>query len=236
MLHKVTELNRAVVTALDGDVGSINDLYFDDEQWVVRYLVVNTGNWLSGRLVLISPHAVQRNLSTERQLRVNLDREQVRTSPPVETDKPISRRYEIAYATHYRYPYYWAGPRPWGLVASPGMTEPLAATGDRPPDASDIDEAAVAEWRAAEQSHLRSSNEVIGYVCQARDGFIGNVDDFLVDDKSWSIRQVVVDTKTWFPGGEVAVGAELISGVSWSDRKVCLDLDCATVRNSPRIR
>ena len=124
------------MTAKDGDVGKIEDVYFDDEHLRVRYLVVDTGTWLSSRRVLVSPFAVRMERSTEDQIAVDLTRSQVEGSPPVETQQPVSRLYEMAHSNYYRYPYYWVGPMAWGPTAYPtidnGATEMSAAAGGTP--------------------------------------------------------------------------------------------------------
>lgn len=236
MLHKFSQWRGTTVTARDGDVGTIEDVYFDDEQRRVRYLVVDAGGWLSQRRVLISPFAVRMEESTEGNLRVDLTRDQVKSSPPVETQQPVSRLYEKAHADHYRYPYYWAGPLAWGPIAYPVLDKngvpPVPGT---PADASATpDPGAQEALEAARRSHLRSCRELVGYQAEALDGKAGRIDDLLIDDGDWSVAQFVVDTREWLPGGQRQVPAEAMQSIHWSAREVRLDTHRQTVRQGQK--
>lgn len=230
MTRTVRELKGDDVLARDGDVGSVEDVYFDDERWAVRYLVVDTGNWLPGKRVLISPASLEAELSSKDRLRLALTREQVEGAPDVLSDRPVSRQYEMAHARHFGYPYYWSGPMLWGAAAYPGLAAP-------PGEPSMSPSRAEAE-RAAEQAtqggdpHLRSGSEIIGYGIEARDGSIGEVQDFVVDDQTWAIRDVVVDTTKWWPGGNVQVHPEYVELIDWKARKVHLRLTREQVKLS----
>jgi uncharacterized protein YrrD len=235
MLHKFSQWRGTTVTANDGDVGKIEDVYFDDEHLRVRYLVVDTGTWLNSRRVLLSPYAVRMERSTEDQIAVELTRAQVEESPPVETQQPVSRLYEMAHANYYRYPYYWAGPMAWGPTAYPmvdqGATEMSPVAGGTP---IERDEASEQALQAAQQSHLRSCQELVGYKAVALDGSAGSIDDILVNDDGWEVEQFVVDTRRWLPGGQVMVPADDMKSINWSAQEVHLDTDKRTVRHSPK--
>lgn len=228
MLRAASEVNGLSIAAVDGDIGSVKDLYFDDLTWTVRYLVVDTGSWLPGRQVLISPMSV-RGPGLDR-IAVELTRDQVQNSPPVETDKPVDRQQEEALARYYSHRYYWEGPYRWGLLAYPGMP-PVPA-----PVASDP---VVQEMLARERDRiegdpaLRSAKDVTGYYIAALDGEIGHVEDFLIDDEAWAIRYMVVDTRNWWPGKKVVVSPEWIKTVSWADSKVHVDLRQDEVKAAP---
>jgi len=234
MSQTVKELRGDMIMAADGRIGLVDDVYFDDERWGVRYFVVDTGGWLPGKRVLISPASVDAEASGGDQLRVRLTREQVEKAPDAESDRPVSRQYEMKHAAHFGYPYYWGGPLLWGMSAYPAgplATEPSASPGVSPAQA-DVEAAAK---RAAEEgdAHLRSGLEVIGYDIEARDGAIGDVEDFVVDEKSWSISDVVVDTTKWWPGGRVRVHPDDVERIDWEGRKVHLRLTRDEVRRRP---
>ncbi|MDR7152126.1 uncharacterized protein YrrD [Hydrogenophaga palleronii] len=238
MLHKFTQWRGASVTASDGEVGTIEDVYFDDEHLHVRYLVVDTGNWLNSRRVLVSPYAMRMAESTDTQIPVDLTRSQVEDSPPVETEQPVSRLYEMAYADHYRYPYYWSGPLAWGATAHPvapdmGAVEMSPAAGGAPIGLSEASQQAL---DAAHRSHLHSCQEIIGYQAEALDGSAGRIDDILINDDGWCVEHFVVDTRRWLPGGQVTVPAEDMLSINWGAREVHLDADKQTVRHSPKAR
>ena len=228
MLRAASELNGLSIAAVDGDIGSIEDLYFDDLTWTVRYLVVDTGSWLPGRQVLISPMSV-RGPAPDR-IAVELTRDQVQNSPPVETDRPVNRQQEEALARYYNYRYYWEGPYRWGLLAYPGMP-PVPAPVESDP--------VVQEMMARERDRiegdpaLRSAKDVTGYYIAALDGDIGHVEDFLIDDEAWAIRYMIVDTRNWWPGKKVVVSPEWIKTVSWADSKVHVDLRQDEIKAAP---
>ena len=222
MLRAVNDLKGCSIGATDGSIGEIDDLYFDDQHWTVRYLVVDTSGWLTGRRVLVSPWSVRGINLSDKTLAVNLTRQQVESSPSVDTEQPVDRRYEMEYSRYYGYPYYWTGPYAWGPEALPVLPSGGAAV--LPP----VDRA-VPEG----DPHLRSTSTVTGYYIQATDGDIGHVEDFLVEDGSWAIRYVEVDTRNWWPGKHVLVSPDWITGVDWYDSKVHVDLTCDAIKNSP---
>lgn len=227
MKQTVKELQGDGIVAKDGTLGSVQDVYFDDERWAVRYLVVDTGTWLPGRRVLISPAAIDG--ADADAVRVGLTREQVKSAPDIATELPVSRQNEMAHAAHFGYPYYWSGPLLWGAAAYPAGPLAAGTAGGLSP-ALDTAKRAAEEQLAQDDSHLRSGAEVIGYSVQARDGAIGAVDDFVVDERSWAISGVVVDTRTWWPGGQVRLAPAAVERIDWDDRKVHLRLTREQVR------
>jgi sporulation protein YlmC with PRC-barrel domain len=227
MLRTAGELKGVTIDATDGDIGSVQDLYFDDHTWTVRYLVVDTGTWLPGRQVLISPFAFQVVPGASR-LRTSLTKEQVRNSPSVESDRPVDRQREIEFSQYYGYPHYWAGPYRWGELAYPALPvapQPIAV--DR-----EVEEM-IARERESADPHLRSARDVMGYYIQATDGDLGHVEDFLVDADTWAIRYSIVDTRNWLPGRKVLVSPEWIQRVSWEESKVYVDLSKRHIEAAP---
>src|SRR5439155_1704239 len=212
MLRTAGDLKGVTIEAMDGDIGSVQDLYFDDHTWTVRYLVVDTGTWLPGRQVLISPFAFQVVPGASR-LRTSLTKEQVKGSPSIDTDRPVDRQREIAFSQYYGYPYYWVGPYRWGDLAYP--TLPIAV-----PQPGALEQELLAHQREDTDPHLRSARDVMGYYIHATDGDLGHVEDFLVDAETWAIRYCIVDTRNWLPGR--AVGAHQIGQrfASWHEFRV----------------
>lgn len=231
MLHRATRLEGRTIAAVDGDVGKVEDIYFDDERWGLRYFVVNTGGWLAGRRVLISPLALRPGDWPAGHIPVGLTRDQVKGSPDVDTDQPVSRHYEQAYADYYRNPYYWAGPHLWGI----GGYSSLVGTLPVPPEPEDpgLRAMAEAERAAAEASHLRSCREVAGYRVEAADGGIGHIDDFLIDGDTWGIAWLILDKRLWLPGGKVLVPPAAVRRVDWNTGTVELAMSREEVRSSP---
>lgn len=239
MLHTVKELHGLIVGATDGEIGDVTDVYFDDERWVARYMVVETGGWLRGRKVLISPMSVRDVDWDGEVMNVNLSQQQVRGSPSIDTDKPVSRQHEIDYYNYYGYPNYWEGANLWGLGVYPMPW--VGASGEaRQPSPQPADDTFTRQRqqrmdreREPADSHLRSGKEVIGYEIMATDGPIGSVEDFVFDEKSWAIRYIVVDTHKWLRGKHVLLSPEWIDTVSWSEHEVYVKVAREAVETSP---
>jgi len=223
MLRAITILQGFAIQATDGEIGKVDQFYFDDETWAIRYLVVSTGSWLSGRRLLISPIAVTETNWTGKKLNVALTKKQVEGSPDINTDKPVSRQHEADTLGYYGYPFYWGGAFLWGSVSYPaGIRKSVAFE----PSSSKTEKQLM-------DSHLRSTSEVIGYYVHAVDGEIGHVEDFLVDEETWAIRYVEVDTRNWWSGKKVLVSPQWIQRVSWTESKVYVDLLQETIKNGP---
>lgn len=208
MLHKVKELVGDAIAASDGEIGRVDQVYFDDENWRVRYLVVDTGGWLAGRKVLIPPVSIDPSKSSENAIAVRLTREQVEHSPDIDTDMPVSRQYEAALDRYYDYSLFSAPPEESALSAG----ERAAESGRTLQEAE----------RKASASHLRASSEVIGYSIRATDGAVGHVDDLMVDDANWAIADLVVDPRDWLPGKKVLVAPSAVEGIDWQSKEVRL--------------
>jgi uncharacterized protein YrrD len=219
MLLNVSSLMNARVDANDGDVGKVVDIFFDDQRWAARYMVVETGGWLKSKRVLVSPASLIRAKGEIGVVHANLSREQIRHCPDVDIDKPVSRHYEIAHAKHYGYPGYWDGLQLWGPMAYPGAVGVAClphATITPETQREKVDR----ELKEAEQSHLRSCKEILGYRVGARDGDAGDVDDLAIDDETWAIHYMVVDTKRWWPGGQVLIASSAVEALNHDGKVV----------------
>lgn len=238
MLRSMRDLQDYAIHATDGNIGHVKDFYFDDEAWVIRYLIVDTGAWLSSRKVLISPIAIGRPNWSERVLPVSITKEQVKNSPDIDTEKPVSRQHELGYLSYYGYQNYWGGAGLWGEVPYPSMMTPgfsgiMSPPPARQPEAAKAVARAEAARRKDEDPHLRSCKAVVGYHIQATDGEIGHVQGLLVDDETWAIRYIVVSTSNWWLGHRVLVAPQWIKDVSWSDTAVSVDLTRQEVKDAP---
>jgi sporulation protein YlmC with PRC-barrel domain len=200
------------IHASDGEIGSIEEFYFDDEMWAIRFMIVNTDDWLSQEHVLISPIFLRRADWGSKQLRVALTKKQIENSPKINTNKPVSRQHESAYMDYYGASYYWGGPYMWGPGSFP---EDLAI----PAPAR-----SVAGERQSADSHLRSTAAVTGYRIEASDGEIGHVEDFVIDQDTWKIRYLEVKTRNWLPGKMVLISPEWVEKVSWPESNVSVGL------------
>ncbi len=226
MLRSIKQLYGDELRAIDGEIGRIKDFYFDDQNWAVRYVVVDTGSWLSGRLVLISPH-VFTNFDLDGVRRgVSLTRKQIENSPDYDSEKPVSRQYEDDYYSYYGWPNYWQGGGLWGIGAFPIAAPPL----EERPDAS-IGEPISSDERG--DAHLRSTQAMNGYHVQTDDGAIGHVIDFIVDHETWAICHLVVETGHWFSSKEVVISPKQIVRISYDESKVFVSITKDTILKAP---
>ena len=226
MLRNAKDLHGLTIRATDGEIGKVDRFYFEDETWAIRYLIVDTGGWLAGRQVLISPISVVDVPDWEaKRLDVALTKEQVENSPDINTHQPVSRQHEIEYFGYYGYPFYWGGSALLGAAPNPaGLAIPI------PPSME-----AIADGMAngSTDSHLRSSEEVTNYYLEAIDGEIGNVDGFIVDDEAWAIRYIVVATGSWWSGKKVLVSPAWAERVSWETSKIYVSLTREAIKQAP---
>ncbi|HEX2919780.1 MAG TPA: PRC-barrel domain-containing protein [Bacteroidales bacterium] len=219
MLTNSKDIVKYKLNAIDGEIGSIDEFYFDDRFWTVRYLVVNAGNWFNKKMVLISPYFLKNVDHKQEVINVDLTRDEIKNSPSVETDRPVSRQFEEAYYSYYGPPFYWGGPFVWGPLST--------ISHDRE------------TWRTINTSkeswnpNLRSSDDVTDHNIHASDGDIGHVDDFIIDEESWTIRYMVIDTKNWLPGKKVLLSPQWVNNISWEELKVYVDLTREAIRNAP---
>lgn len=220
MLRSARGLVGFTIGAIDGDIGNVETLYFDDEHWTVRYFVVDTSWWLSGRRVLISPVSVRQPDWDAQRLPVAFTKSQVEASPDVDTHRPISRQFEAAFSQYYGVPTYW--PSAHGSGVEPPMPDPLAR-----------ELQARVEEQNVQDRHLHGLEEVLGNRLRALDGELGHVADFPVEDLTWRIRYMEVDTRNWWPGKRVLVAPEWIAEVSWSRGRVDVALPRDTIRDAP---
>jgi sporulation protein YlmC with PRC-barrel domain len=235
MLRSIKDLEGYAIRATDGDVGHVRDFYFDDATWVIRYLVVDTGSWLSHRKVLISPIATGHANDADKELPASLTMEQVKSSPDIDTERPVSRRQEMYYLLHYGYPQYWGGVGLWGDDMHPPMAMPEFSSTPRviEPQLDDPPSLAEATLVTDEDPHLRAFNDLKGYRIVASDGDIGHVQGMLIDEDTWAIRYLIVDTSNWWLGHQVLIAPQWIERVSWGDETVTVELTQQAVQDAP---
>jgi len=232
MLRSMQDLEDYTIAATDGDIGEVKDFYFDNEVWVVRYFIVETGAWLASRKVLITPSSIQRPDWAQHRLHVAISKEQVKNSPDIDTDKPVSRQHEMQYLGYYGYPNYWgdvsvgnAGIYPGGFGLPGGPVQEERARQD----------SAKAQRALHEDDdpHLRSCKAIIGYHIKATDGEVGHVESLLIDEETWAIQYLVVNTSNWWLGHKVLIAPEWIDEIRWLDKSVSVDLESASIKASP---
>jgi uncharacterized protein YrrD len=210
---------RYKIQARDGDIGDVDDFYFDDKHWIVRYLVANTGTWLPDRQVLLSPYSLIGTNAEPNSVSINLTRKQIEKSPRICSDKPVSKQFESDYYGYYGWPEYSGGPLGWGyypyVESHPELWKKNVPAGKK--------------W----DPHLRSTKEVEGYHVKTIDGELGHVDDFLIDTKTWKIRYLVIDIHNWLPDMKVLISTAWLDRISSGDREVFVSLTRDSIKASP---
>lgn len=222
MLRRIKDLEGYTASATDGDIGKVVNFLLDDEHWIVRYLVVEPGSFLDGRQVLISLVSFRGVEWATHRFHLALTMDKVRGSPSVDVDKPVSRQHEGDFSRYYGFPYYWRSSGLWGTSSSP------SALADHPRK----EEPAEPSEKLGDV-HLRSARDVRGYQIQGSDDAIGHIEDFVVDDETWQVRYLLIDTSNWWFGKKVLVAPDWATRVSWEEGKVYLDMTREAIRTSP---
>lgn len=210
MLFSTNRLFKYKIHTTDGECRKVNDFLFDDILNITRYIVVNNGGWLLGRQVLISPVAVGQPDFDSDVLPTVLSKANIEQSPPIETDRPVSRQHEHDMALYYNWPMYWDSIN--ATINTSVAEEPEQIEGD---------------------PHLRSVSEITGYHIQCMEGTVGHVEDLIIDTESWCLRYLIIDTQDWLPGKKVIIAFDWITHITWDDRKVHIDLTRDQVKNAP---
>ncbi|MDQ2864077.1 MAG: PRC-barrel domain-containing protein [Bacteroidota bacterium] len=210
--------------ATDGDIGEVEEFYFEDTTWLIRYLILKTGNWFLYRKVLISPQAIVKKYKASGLFAVNLSKEQIRTSPDIDTDKPVSRQQDIELYGHYVWQRYGSGFYAGGSAVIDN--DPII-------DEKIVKEADPNDKRSDDDLHLRSTKTIIGYHIHASDGDFGHVSDFIFDDANWQIIFLVVDTHNWFGGKKVLIETGTVKEIQWDNSKVILNISTDEIKECP---
>ena len=214
MLWPASSLGDFGLEATDGGIGAIRDALFDDRHWTVRWFVADTGTWLPGRKVLLAAGQVEASAGDPPRLRLPLTREEVRASPPLEPEAPVSRQHEAALNRHFGSPDYCVGVERPSQPMPPAVRDLEGAGGQMDP-------------------HLRSTGETTGYHVGASDGAVGQIEDFLLDPDGWVVRYLVVGTGGWWMGRQVLLVPGAVASVNWGERSAHATLTREQIRNGP---
>jgi uncharacterized protein YrrD len=232
MLNKASELIGSSIAAMDGEIGSVSDLLFDDETWSVRWLVVDTGTWLPGRKVLLPSSHLRGVLPAARGIRVELTRDQVRSSPDIDTQQPVSRQMEALMYDHYGSSPYWPVGASLGapMAGYPGYMPPADYVAAAP---ARVEERVGYQPRRSGDPHLRSAKEVTGYYVQGSDDEVGHVEDFLIDPDGWVVRYLIVDTRNWWPSKNVLIAPSWVESIEWGAHTLHMRHTRNEIKNAP---
>jgi hypothetical protein len=239
MLWNASGINGYTIAASDDRLGTVSDFLFDDRSWRIRWLVVDTGTWLSGRKVLLPPDVLGHPDESRREFSVRLTRQQVEDSPDIDSDRPVSRQLETNVYDYYGWRPYWDSGLymgGFGLMGGVAPVEPLLGPvplGPVPLGATARPENYPPPPRDDGDPDLHSIEAVTGYYIHATDGEIGHVDDFLISDTDWEIRYLIVDTVNWWPGKKVLISPRSARDVDWSNKLLNLNVERQMVKDSP---
>ena len=226
MKRSLKSLEAYSLKETDGEIGKVDEFYFDDLSWTIRYLVIKTGNWFSGKKVLISPKALLTPDWENEEFPVNLTKSQIENSPDIDTDKPVSRQHEEELSSYYTWDSYW-GTDAHGAGIFGAMPSDLYA-GETVPS-----ENIPVENEAYNDPHLRSATEVEGYTIHATDGEIGKVTDYILNDSDWKINYLVVETGDWLSSKKVLLPVGWIKEVKWDNEVVIVNVTMDQIENCP---
>lgn len=218
MLIKAKTLKGYKLKCTDGEIGEVKDFIFDEQYWTIRYIVANTGTWLTDRQVLISPYSLVSIDKEEKQIVTTLTVKQIENSPPLYVNVPITRQYEATYNSHYGLPTYWNGPYMWG--ANPAIFANSTAYKE-----------ALGEKNL--EAGLRSSADIERYKISAPDTDFGHVVDFIIDEDFWAIRYLIIDTISWWPSPHVLIAPSWIDRIGEGDAKIYVSASSETIKSAP---
>ena len=242
MLFAIAGLNGCPVEASDGRIGSVKDFLFDDQSWKVRWMVVDTGNWLPGRQVLIHPSAIapldlalpvkrvlpMMSMGDTLVVSVRLTKQQIEASPEAREDEPVTKQMETDLYDHYGWDPSWGATNFGASAIAAPLLEPLIFSEAAARQAADTE-----SHRGEGDPHLRSVASVNGYHVHATDGDLGHVENFLADDVNWDIRYLVIATRGWWPGKHVQLAPFAVKDIDWSEHRINVNVTRDQVKSSP---
>jgi hypothetical protein len=230
MLIVESALKGYAIEASDGRIGTVKTFLFDDTTWKIRWLVVDTGHWLTDRTVLVHPSAIGLPDHERQHLPVNLTKAQIEASPDIQQDQPVTMQMQNHLYGYYGWDPYW-GPDYYGGgltgIGTSGLGTPF------PGHETAMDTDTLQRGSDDGDAHLRSMHAVRGYHIDATDGSIGHVENFLIDDVTWAIRYLIVDTRNWWPGAHVLISPYAVQSIDYDDQKLRLNVTRDKVKASP---
>ncbi|WP_077624449.1 PRC-barrel domain-containing protein [Sediminibacillus massiliensis] len=230
ILYYGTNLESYRLQASDGELGKVQELYFDDNKWVVRYLGVDTRKWLPGRTVLLSPSSFKKVDRDNGHVEVTSDKETVRNSPSLEENSSMTPDYELALTRYYGWTPYWSGGFLWGT-----QDNPFVETPDAPVETEPVPRM---EETADEVKHqLRAVTDLTeGFTIHANDGKIGSINDVLIDGDNWKIRYLVAESAQEFPENYYLFSPDWVESIDWTEGNVYVDIRREEVRQGPGLK
>lgn len=217
MLTTLKHFKGYTVKAKNGVIGEVKDICFDDRHWIIRHFVIDTGTWLPGRQLLLSPAVLAQPNWSSRFFTIVLTKEQVKNSAGRDRKKLDDHKHKGTVDSNYKWPTYWTDSPLPGDISIHNL--PLKSEPD------------PAETKAV--FYLRSMEEVIGYAIHTLDGEIGQAEDFVLEYTTWKINWVVTVTDKWLFGRKILIPTQWIDNVSSTDLKVYLSLENDFIKICP---
>ncbi|HKE60131.1 MAG TPA: hypothetical protein VKB46_25645 [Pyrinomonadaceae bacterium] len=223
MLRPIRELGTYRLHATDGDIGHLEQFYFDDRDWQIRYFVLDIGTWLHGKKVLMSPSAIIGVDATTKTINAAFTKQQVQASDDVGTHKPEGLEQPRDYSLYLGWPYY-LGSNPLNSDQGPAPGGPLDPEKDKTSELS---------FQSAYDEHLRSSKMVSRYHVMAVDGEIGQIEDGIVDDQTWTIEYLVSTMRIWWSARKVLLPTQRVLWISAAESNVYVSLKRNSIATAP---
>jgi len=223
MLRSSKELQVYRIHATGGEIGHLEDFYFDDREWDINYFVVDIGTWLHGKKVLMSPHAVTGVHEATKTIYTPFTIEQIRRSADVRSHRPVALQQPHDYYLYLGWPHY---------VGLSAINDSTRGSVSKISDRKRHEDSGRSIERSYDE-HLRSSKVVSHYHIIAVDGEIGHFEDFIVDDQTWAIRYAIAVTGNWWSGKKVLLPAEWVLWISWEESNVYVGLRRERIATAP---
>ena len=223
MLLHYNWLSSYTVIGNDGEIGKVEDVYFDEEMWTVRYIVVKTGATFLSEKLFVSPVSIDKFDHTNELIRIGITKDEAQKAPDP-GDEPVSRKYEKDFSLYYRINPYWIGSGAWGSA----NTAREMAQQEVQILESDLEE---------DESHVHQAKHVTRYELAVTDGSFGKIDDLLIDESSFKIKYFVADMRKWLPGGKkVLISPQWIEEIEWAAARIRINVTRDQLESAPEYR
>lgn len=230
MLRSIEDLIKSGVTCPDGDLGRVEQVYFDVRTWGMCYLIVDTSAWGYGEKIWVPLRCISQIDFASGVVKLNRTQQKMLSSSSLDTKTPVSRLQEVRIFDYYDCKPYWEEANFHGTPHDPAaplepdantrMTEQMNAL-----NALNALNATV---------HPLSTKEVGGFTIEALEGPIGHIRDFVFDDETWLIRYLTVDTRDWWQSeSEVLLSTESFKCIDSTTSTISTSLSRDAIKRSP---
>lgn len=244
MLHKMQDLIGFRICAADGHIGRVQDLYFDDQQWTVRYLVISIGSWLAERQILLSSALIKEPDWSGNALRVLLTIKQIEKSPTIRSEQALANLDDQKDGNKHPRPASWQQNQALSPVvnmnagllamATTPIAWPAETTSAHHMYARNCDKLGTFSHLPG-APHLHSAHAMFNDTMQVIDGELGHVEDLLINETDWRIHYLLVRTHNCWPDRQVLVSPRSIKPANWPASQVVVNRTYAQIKNNPEL-